>query len=271
MRSPFIAAAALAAASLAVPVCAQPVLQAAAAAALTTATTTDTPAPAPAPAAPAPGPEDRAPAGLEVASGLDMVVVSAYVWRGFVLVDDAALQPNAWLKVGNLTLTSWMNVASTCPNGDHLTEHDFTADYTIARGKTSFSAGYVNYLFPDLDTDRVSHEIYAGVAHASYFAPALRVYHDVHVGSGTYVSLAASHTYALPWRDAALTPSLALGYNHRQWIDDSTFSDLALGLKARVPTPLPRVALTPFVTWSRSLATAHFPSRFVYGVGMSVQ
>lgn len=110
-----------------------------------------------------------------------------------------------------------------------------------------------------------------GVGRVDTFAPALRVYHDVHVGSGTYVSLGASHTYALPWRDAALTPSVALGYNHRQWIDDSTFSDLALGLKARVPTPLPRVALTPFVTWSRSLATAHFPSRFVYGVGMSVQ
>ena len=172
MRTVVVVAVATALVAIAgVPASAQPGLQAsAAAAALNTATTTDTPAPAPAPAATAPGPEDRAATPLEVTSGLDLVVASAYVWRGFVLVDDAALQPNAWLKVGNLTLTSWMNVASTRPNGDHLTEHDFTADYTIARGKTSFSAGYINYLFPDLDTDRVSHEIYAGVAHASYFA-----------------------------------------------------------------------------------------------------
>lgn len=84
-------------------------------------------------------------------------------------------------------------------------------------------------------------------------------------------SLAASHTYALPWRDAALTPSVALGYNHHQWIGASTFSDLTLGLKATLPTPLPHVSLAPFVTWSRSLATDHFPSRLLCGIGMSVQ
>lgn len=251
--------------SLAFPAIAQPVPQ------QTPAVVPATPNETPTQVTPARSPEGDSSTALAVTSGVDMVIASAYVWRGFVVVDDVTAQPNVWLKIGGITVASWMNVASTRPNGDHLTEHDLSIDYTASRGKVSLSAGYVNYIFPDLDRDRVSHEVYAGISHASYFAPSIRVYHDFYVGTGTYISFGASHTYSLPWRDAALTPSVALGYNHHQWIDVSTFSDLALGLKAKVPTPLPRVSLAPFVMWSRSLAGAQFPSRLVYGIGMSVQ
>lgn len=235
-----------------------------------TATTSDTPA-TPAGPCDSEAPDELAAPGLAVTAGIDLLATSAYVWRGFELTPDLNVQPNAWLKLGNLTLSSWINVASTRPNGDHLTEHDFTADYSVTRGRTTLSAGYINYLFPDLDTNRISHEVYAGLSHASYFAPSLRAYHDIHVGSGTYVSLGASHTYTLPGQQVALTPSLALGYNHRQWIDASTFSDLGLGLRATLPTPLPRVSIAPFVAYSRSLARAYFPSRFFYGLGVSLQ
>ena len=130
-----------------------------------------------------------------------------------------------------------MNVAREQLEGP-LTEHDLTVDYTKAISpKFSVSAGWINYVFPGLDSGSVTNEIYGGLSHASYFNPAVKVFVDFHEGEGTYFNFSASHTYALGSQGFAATPSFGLGYNHRQWIDDSTWSDANFGVKLMVPTP----------------------------------
>ena len=59
------------------------------------------------------------------------------------------------------------------------------------------SAGWINYVYPGARFQNVSNEFYGGLAHASYFNPAARVYVDVHSGTGIYLNLSASHTYAI--------------------------------------------------------------------------
>ena len=217
------------------------------------------------------GPPIPAPVAMTVSSGGEIGVYSKYLWRGFVLADEVSMQPTYWVKFGNsLTVSSWMNVARQQLEGP-LTEHDLTVDYTRALGpKFSVSAGWINYVFPGLDSGSVTNEVYGGLSHASYFNPAVKVYVDFHEGEGTYVNFSASHTYPLGDKGFAATPSFGLGYNHRQWIDDSTWSDANFGVKLMIPTPSSRVFLTPAIYFSKSLNNdlGVFDDHFYGGIGI---
>lgn len=205
---------------------------------------------------------------MHVTAGTDILGTSAYIWRGFVPTDAFSLQPNSWIKAGGLTLSSWSNMAGRNAGG-FLTEHDFTLDYSKSAGRLTMSAGWINYVFPPAETGRHSNELYVGMAHASYLNPAVRVYQDVHAGKGSYLNVAIAHEY--PVGRVAVTPNATLGYNHHQWIDRSTFSDAAFGVKVKIPTPIRRLSISPFVTYSQTLAADIFPSRLYGGLGISVQ
>jgi len=206
---------------------------------------------------------------LDVSAGTDIVATSAYIWRGFVPTDAFSIQPNTWVRIGHLTVSSWSNVARRRVGGP-LTEHDFTVDYSRPVGRFVVTAGWINYVFPPAETGRHSNEIYGGVSHTSYLNPTVRVYRDVHEGSGTYVNVGLAHEYA-PGDGVTVTPNVAVGYNDNLWVDASTFSDAAFGVKVKVPTPFEHLAVAPFITFSRSLARDRFPSRVYGGFGLVMQ
>lgn len=205
-----------------------------------------------------------------VTAGVDLMATSAYVWRGFIPTREPSLQPAPWVKVGSVTFTSWSNFASRGSAGRPVTEHDATIDYTGHSGTFAVSVGYTNYFFPDASSD-LSHELYAGVAHDSYFSPSLRVYRDVSAGKGTYANFSIAHSYEISNGRLTLTPNAAIGYNHHQWMDRSTWSDLAIGVKASLPPVSARVSISPFIMYSRSLAADLLPSRLYGGVIVSVK
>jgi hypothetical protein len=199
-------------------------------------------------------PPTPAPVSMTVSSGGQIDIMSKYLWRGFVLADAVSMQPTYWVKFGSsLTVSSWMNVAREQLEGP-LTEHDLTVDYTRSLGpKFSVSAGWINYVFPGLDSGSVTNEIYGGLSHASYLNPTVKVFVDFHEGKGTYVNFSASHTYAFGSQGFAATPSFGLGYNDKQWIDESTWSDANFGVKLTVPTPIKRLFITPAIYYSKAL------------------
>ncbi len=222
--------------------------------------------------APPPGatePPAAASPRIRIATGVDLLGTNAYVWRGFVPTDAFSVQPNLWLTIGDLTVSSWGNTARRSVGG-LLTEHDLTVDYSRNIGPYALSAGWINYLFPPAETGRHSNELYVGVADASYLNPSVRVFQDVHAGAGTYVNVAIDHEYAIG-SSIAVTPSVAAGYNHHQWIATSTWSDVVVGVKVRLPTPNPHVTVAPFGNYSRSLARDLFRSRFYGGLGLTVR
>jgi hypothetical protein len=216
---------------------------------------------------PAPAPAPR----FAVTAGTEFLAASSYVWRGFQPNSSFSVQPNTWVKVGNLTVSSWMNIARRHVENRPVTEHDLTVDYSATRGAFTWSAGWINYVFPELETGRYSNELYAGFSHGSYLTPTFRVYQDVHEGSGTYVNFGVSHTYPVVSSNVTLMPSVAVGYNHRQWIDTSTFSDLNMGLRLTVPGPVKRLWLAPFINYSRSLDRAVLESRTYGGLSVAVR
>jgi hypothetical protein len=219
----------------------------------------------------APAPAQAAVPRFTVAGGTEFLASSSYVWRGFQPNSSFSVQPNTWLKVGNVTVSSWMNIARRHVENRPVTEHDFTVDYSATRGAFTWTAGWINYVFPELETGRYSNEIYAGFSHSSYLSPTFRVYQDVHAGSGTYVNVGVSHTYPVISSNVTLMPSVGLGYNHRQWIETSTFSDLNVGLRLTVPGPVKRLWLAPFINYSRSLDRAVLESKTYGGLSVAVR
>lgn len=225
----------------------------------------DQPSPVAPPPPPAPAPR------FNVTAGTEFLASSSYVWRGFQPNGSFSVQPNTWVKIDNLTVSSWLNIARRHVEHRPITEHDLTIDYSATRGSFTWSAGWINYVFPEVQTGRYSNELYAGVSHNSYLSPSFRVYQDVHAGTGTYVSVGVSHTYPVMSSKVTLMPSVALGYNHKQWIDVSTFSDLNMGLRLTVPGPAKRLWLAPFINYSRSLDSAVLQSKTYGGLSIAVR
>jgi hypothetical protein len=209
-------------------------------------------APAPA-AAPAPV-QDPAPDPPPVTGGVNVDLMSHYVWRGFALTDGFAFQPSAWVATRGLTFTSWSSWSSTdagCFDADDcpaLREHDFTLDYTRSVGKAAVSVGYINYLFPPYRTDAakaadavgVTNEIYAGVTFSAPANPFVKAYFDVDgddtdSSKGTYLQFGVSQPIPLAEGKATLTPLFSVAYNFSQWIPEDDWNDANLGVKLAIP------------------------------------
>ncbi len=219
------------------------------------------------------GPEPEPPrasvaSGPLFRAGTDLVATSAYVWRGFVPT-GVSVQPALWIKAGPVTVSSWMNL-SRVVTPSAMTEHDLTIDYAVGAPGGTFSAGLIDYVFPGALADTHSDELYVGYDVAAPFAPTLRVFHDIRAGSGTYVTAGASATRALG-RGWKVTPSVAVGYNHRQWIDASTWSDLTIGMKVTSPAIVGRLVVAPFVNRLQALDGQWFASRWYGGVGVGAK
>jgi hypothetical protein len=168
-------------------------------------------------------------------------------------------------------MSSWMNASRVGPNGRSFTERDLTIDYSRTIGAWALSAGWTNFTFVDVSVDRYSNEVYGSITHESYLSPAFHVYQDVHQGSGTYVSVDVSHEYSL-WRaGVTLSPAVSIGYNQRQWIDESTFSDAPLGLTLSVPLMGDRLRVAPAINYSRSLNASLFENHLYGAVTLSVR
>jgi len=208
-------------------------------------------------------------ARVPLTAGASVSAVSAYVWRGFTLVDEPSYQPTAWAAMGNLTVSSWFSLSAPAEAQGSVDEHDLSIDYTRSVGAVRLSVGYINYFFPTAETGRFSDEFYAGIARPGLLNPFVKVFADVHQGSGTYVSGGVSHSVAVA--SVSLTPTLALGYNHQQWVEGSGFSDLNVGVQAAWTSPGGRLAVAPFVNYSRSFNAEWFPSKAYGGVTVTVK
>lgn len=231
-----------------------PISEAAAAAASSTEPDTE--------AQPATQPET---ARFPISGGATFDFMSHYVWRGFVPTDAFSFQPGVWAKVGDFTISSWTSWAEG-QDGGPLMEHDLTVDYSRTVGQATLSVGYINYLFPAVDEGSVSNEIYVGSAFATVLNPTVKVFFDVHEGSGTYLNFGISHSIPLT-PSISLTPGFAIGYNHKQWIDESAWNDANFSLKLAVPIN-GHITLGPALYYSKGLNDA-IPDKLYGGLSVS--
>jgi len=180
-------------------------------------------------------------------------LVSRYVWRGFDLLPDnhMAIQPSLTIDLGasGFSLNVWSSFAlANRADFKYSDEIDLTLSYEFAMPEGwELSAGFTHYAFWFAEDfsfkDSTSQEVYVTAARTDLpLSPTLSLYYDFNLGSGLYVTLGGSHELKVSEKIGMEMGGL-IGFNSRQYIDKTGFSDIDLYVKA--PLTLGKLTLTP--------------------------
>jgi hypothetical protein len=180
-------------------------------------------------------------------------LVSRYIWRGFDLLPDnhAAIQPSLTFELGKggFSLNIWSSFALAHREVfKYSDEIDVTISYAFKMPEGwELNAGFINYCYWFANNFKfkgnTSQEVYATAAMTDLpLSPSLSVYYDFNLGSGLYVTLGGSHELKVNEKIGIEAGGL-IGFNNRQYIDKTGFSDIDLYAKLRLT--LGRLTLTP--------------------------
>lgn len=202
-----------------------------------------------------------------VSAGLDLPVLSGYVWRGQVLNDEAVVQPSLTVTKGGLSLNTWGNFNLTdefSEEGDQeFTEVDLTVSYAGSVGPVGYGVGVVEYLFPhqtlgagtpDATSYPGTREVYATLSLSDLpVVPTLSGYYDVDEADGLYLSLGLAYSADLGGK-ATLGLSGLVGYATSDdnafyyGVDDAAFNDASVGATLSF-SPVESLTITPGVQY----------------------
>jgi uncharacterized protein (TIGR02001 family) len=184
--------------------------------------------------------------------------MSRYIWRGFDLFapNNGAFQPSATYSFGESGFSA--NVWTSFALGDRgIYRYDDEIDLTLAYAfkmpeEYSLSVGMIHYgwyfdrHFSFKHSTTQEFFVTAGLPKA-FLQPGLSVYYDVTMGTGLYASLKVGQAVPLA-ENLPLNLSACLGYNSRQWIDASGFSDLTFG--ATLLIKVGQLTVAPLVNYT---------------------
>lgn len=214
---------------------------------------------------------------------MGFTLANIYLWRGQLLGTDTSWQPYVTVSpdfepLGDFSFTYWADVTQHEPAEDNNLEMDFIWDYTVGMNELlalfgydpetadpilaavldfSFSTGYIYYYFPPSEDE--THEVYWGISYENLpLSPSMYIYNDFDDGSGVWIEWSVSHTFDLKYFELNLYSTL--GYNHRQWGDTSTFSNILYG--ASIPVQLgSHMTVEPFLSYSQRLNETYTDDR----------
>jgi hypothetical protein len=180
-------------------------------------------------------------------------LVSRYIWRGFDLLpgNHAAIQPSLDIDLGKsgFSLNLWSSFAlahrSVFKYNDEI---NVTLSYAFKMPEGwELTAGFINYGYWFADDfkfkDNTSQEVYAMITLPDLsLSPQLSICYDFNLGSGLYVALGANHELKVNEKMSVEVGGL-IGFNSRQYIDKTGFSDI--DLYAKLPLTMGKLLLTP--------------------------
>jgi hypothetical protein len=199
---------------------------------------------------------------ISVGASADVSAVSAYVWRGQVLNDEAVMQPSATITKGGFSLNTWGNLNLTdSATGDsaEFSEVDLTVSYSRSVGPATLSGGLIEYLFPNqtlVNADGTSEgypgtrEVYLAAAlPALPVVPSLALYYDFEEADSFYALASLGYGAKLAETlNLGLYTSLGYGasdYNAFYFgVDDDALNDANFGVSLTW-SPCDRLSLTP--------------------------
>ena len=183
----------------------------------------------------------------------DVTWMSNYIWRGLRLSDKSVIQPSAGVTYEGLSFGLWANYDADTHEGN---ETDLTLSYGRAVGPVNVEAGFIYYALDGLPDTQ---EVYLGVGMDVLLSPSVTLYYDYNEGSGAFMELGVSHSFALP-KEMSLDLGALVGINFNNEVmgrdkDGDDFSDFYNGdINASVSIPVGPLTVAPKVGYAFALS-----------------
>lgn len=194
------------------------------------------------------------PAQAQVSVSGSAAFVTKYIWRGYNLVDDPAIQPSLDIGFGDSGFSAnvWYSRGLEDRNiSGAADELDFTLDYSasFANG-AGLSLGLIYYTFPNQDNfefdDHTTPEIYVAITPGvPYLAPTLTLYYDFNLGDDLYATFGIDQSVEAG--GGSVGASAVLAYNNGQFGADSGLSHVELTVYGTISAGV--VEIAPSVTF----------------------
>ena len=189
--------------------------------------------------------------------GLDLPIMSQYVWRGLQVNEEPVLQPsltvdfgsgvgfNLW---GNLDLTGYGEEAGYANRAGEFTELDLTLSYDRSFGPLSVGAGVISYVFPGIGA--TTHELYVSAGASIPANPSLTVYTDVDEVKGSYFLLALAENLPLAAGplggvDVGVSAGYGSATHNRAYYGIDNAKPIDAAARLALPFALGPIGLTP--------------------------
>lgn len=185
----------------------------------------------------------------ETSGSASVDVMSSYMWRGFEIHEDVAIQPSVSMSYGGFGANLWADY-DTGP-GEAI-ETDLTLNYTFSVDKITFDAGYIYY---GLDGAEDTQEIYLSLGFDVMLSPSLAVYYDFDEGDGAFIVASIGHSIGLP-NDLSLDLGASLSYNADSDYSIGNYSDFHNAeLTASMSIPVTEaISVAPMIGYSFALS-----------------
>jgi len=156
------------------------------------------------------------PAHAQTTFGVDLDLLSSYVWRGLSMTNKPVAEPGAWVSfpAGNASITvgGWANIdigryddasdisESGGTSAFNFAEFDPYAEVSFPVGNAVLTGGVLGYVYPNDDpgftSDFNTWEIYGKAGLDAPLSPELSIYYDVDNIKGAYIEGSISHSLA---------------------------------------------------------------------------
>jgi hypothetical protein len=181
----------------------------------------------------------------DVSASAEAALLSAYVWRGQVINDEAVLQPAATVEAAGFALNFWgnLNLTDSITDSGEFNEIDTTLSYSpsFSSEEWGLDLGVIHYTFPNttVETDtgveaaNDTTEVFARASYDWVVTPSLTVYYDFNQVEGFYVLGALGYSAPLDKYNEALSLDfeLATSYSDSEYnlayfgLDESKIGD----------------------------------------------
>ena len=206
----------------------------------------------------------------ETSASASVDIMSSYMWRGFQLHEDTAIQPSVGITYGSFGMNLWSDYNMETKEA---AETDLTLNYTFSMDKLSFDVGYIYF---GLDNATDTQEIYLSAAYDMFLSPTLTVYYDFDEGDGTFIEASVGHDTSVG-SDMTLSLGASASYNSDSAYSIGTYSGFHnANISAALSIPVNNeISITPMIAYSTGLSSdakasikalsADNESEFVYG------
>jgi hypothetical protein len=176
-------------------------------------------------------------------------VMSSYMWRGFELHEDTAVQPSVGITYGGFGANLWSDY-NTGPG--EAAETDLTLNYSFSANKFSFDTGYIYY---GLDGAEDTQELYLTVGYDTILSPSLTVYYDFDEGDGAFIVASIGHSFGITEK-ISLDLAASASYNAESEYSIGNYSDFHnADISASLSIPVnDTILISPMMAYSFALS-----------------